>query len=200
MQKGERTRQYILEQAAQVFSLRGYHATSFSDLIEATGLEKGGIYNHFGSKDQLALAAFDYSIEMVRQRSRDILVNQPNTLDRLRGVVEVFRSLIDWPILPGGCPVLNTAVEADDTHPALRERAQQAMTEWHSYITRTVHKGVERHEIRAGVDGDALGTFMLSTLEGAVMMSKLYGDSVHMERAATFMLAYLDTLAYEEEN
>lgn len=198
MQKGERTRQRILEQAAQVFSLRGYFATSFSDLIEATGLEKGGIYNHFGSKDELALAVFDYSVEQVRQRSREILVNQPHTLDRLRGVVQVFRSLIDYPILAGGCPVLNTAVEADDTHPVLRERAQNAMEEWRSYIIRTVRKGIERKEIRAGVAGDTLATVMLATLEGAVMMTKLYGDTSHMERAADFLLTYLDTL--EETN
>ncbi|MBZ0308425.1 MAG: TetR/AcrR family transcriptional regulator [Anaerolineae bacterium] len=194
MQKGERTRQHILEQAAQVFSLRGYFATSFSDLIEATGLEKGGIYNHFGSKDELALAVFDYSIQQVRQRSREILVNQSHTLDRLRGVAQVFRSLIDHPILAGGCPVLNTAVEADDTHPALRKRAQEAMDEWRSYIVRTVRKGIERKEIRAEVEGETLATVMLATLEGGVMMTKLYGDKKHMERAADFILQYLDTI------
>lgn len=194
MQKGERTRQHILEQAAQVFSLRGYHATSYSDLTAATGLEKGGIYNHFGSKDQLALEAFDYSMDLVRQRSREILRGRQHTLDRLRGVVEIFYSLIEHPILGGGCLILNTAVEADDTHPALREKAQTAMNEWRSYISQTVQKGIERKEIRPNVDGESLATLILSTMEGAIMMSKLYGDSTHIQRTAEFLWQYLDTL------
>lgn len=196
MQKGERTRQHILEQAAQVFSLRGFHATSFGDLTAATGLEKGGIYNHFGSKEQLALEVFDYWMELVRQRNREILRDQTNTLDRLRGVVAIFHSLIEKPILDGGCMILNTAVEADDTHPVLREKAQTAMNEWRSYITRTVQKGIERQEIQPDVDGEALATLILSMMEGAIMMSKLYGDSTHSKRAADHLAAYLDTLAY----
>jgi len=46
--KGERTRQRIVELAAPVFNRQGYVGASLRNLIEATGLEKGGIYNHFG--------------------------------------------------------------------------------------------------------------------------------------------------------
>ena len=60
--KGERTRQRIVELAAPVFNRQGYAGASLRDLIGATGLEKGGIYNHFGSKEQLALEAYDYAL------------------------------------------------------------------------------------------------------------------------------------------
>ncbi len=198
MQKGERTRQHILEQAAQVFILKGYHATSYSDLTAATGLEKGGIYNHFGSKDELVVEAFTYWGELVRQRAREFLRDQPHTLDRLRGVIAVYHSLIDRPILSSGCFIMNLAIEADDTHPVLREKAQQAMTEWREYIVRTVQKGIERQEIRADVDADRLATLILSMMEGAIMMSKLYGDSTHIQRAAEHLWHYVDTLTPEQ--
>jgi len=68
MSKGEQTRTMILERTAQLFSCKGYFGSSLSDIMEATGLEKGGIYNHFTSKEQLALEAFDYAFEMVQQR------------------------------------------------------------------------------------------------------------------------------------
>ena len=55
--KGERTRQHIIETAAPLFNQRGFTGASMADLMEATGLEKGGIYRHCGSKDELAVAA-----------------------------------------------------------------------------------------------------------------------------------------------
>ena len=60
LRKGEATRRLILERAAPVFNQRGYAGASMSELVEATGIEKGGIYNHFGSKEDLAVEAFDY--------------------------------------------------------------------------------------------------------------------------------------------
>ena len=53
--KGSATKQRIVEAAAPVFNQRGYWGASMADLMAATGLEKGGIYNHFGSKEALAL-------------------------------------------------------------------------------------------------------------------------------------------------
>src|SRR5271170_2332921 len=59
--KGEQTRGDIIRKSAPLFNQRGYEGTSLSDLMEATGLQKGGIYRHFSSKEELATEAFDYS-------------------------------------------------------------------------------------------------------------------------------------------
>ena len=72
--KGMKTRQRIVEMAAPVFNRQGFVGASMRDLISATGLEKGGIYNHFGSKEQLALEAYDYAMSRVTNalaRSQD---------------------------------------------------------------------------------------------------------------------------------
>ena len=54
MKNRERTRLMIVEPAAPVFNAKGYYGSSMRDLVEKTGFEKGGIYNHFGSKEDLA--------------------------------------------------------------------------------------------------------------------------------------------------
>ena len=72
MTKGERTRQRIVAAAAPLFNQRGYAASSMSELMAATGLEKGGIYRHFASKDELALAAFDHMIAVQSERFRSL--------------------------------------------------------------------------------------------------------------------------------
>ena len=193
MSKGEQTREMILAQAAQLFSRQGYFGSSLSDIMHETGLEKGGIYNHFSSKEQLALEAFDFSVELVRQRTRLALAGKVNAVDRLLAIVAVFQGLVEDPLLGGGCPILNTAVEADDAQPALRERARNAMDSWRETIHRIVKKGIDRQEIRPGVDADVLATLLISSLEGAIMMSKLYGDNVHMSRVVEHLTNYIIT-------
>jgi len=61
MRKGEQTRQVIIRKAPPIFNQKGYEGAALSDLMQATGLEKGGIYRHFESKQQLATEAFDYA-------------------------------------------------------------------------------------------------------------------------------------------
>jgi len=192
--KGARTRQRIVEQAANVMSVRGYSATSMADLARETGLEKGSLYNHFDSKEALALAAFDYSVALVGRRFDDALAGQERAIDRLRAIVGVFRSLADAPPLPGGDPVLNMAIESDDAYPALLERAQAAMTIWQKLIGKVAKEGLASGELRPDIDPRELASVITSTLEGAVMMSKLFRDPLHMRWAVDHLMAYLDTL------
>ena len=193
MRKGEQTRELILERAAQLFSRQGYFGSSMSDIMQATGLEKGGIYNHFSTKDDLALEAFDYAFGLLWGRIEREMAGKAHAVDQLLGLVSAFRSLIKEPLLAGGCPLLNTAVEADDAHPALRRRARQAMTRLRELIQGIVARGIAAAEVRAEVDGATLATLLIATMEGAVMLSKLYRDPAHMTRAADHLTRYIET-------
>jgi TetR/AcrR family transcriptional repressor of nem operon len=193
MSKGEQTKERILERAAQLFNQQGYFGSSLSDIMHETGLEKGGIYNHFASKEQLALEAFDYAMGLLQQRMRLALAGKLNAIDRLLAIVSYFQSIIDDPPVAGGCPILNTAIEADDAQPALRDRARREMDSLCSTIQRIIVKGIERQEIRPGVDPEVCATIFIATLEGSVMLSKLYQDPVHMHRAAGYMTSYIET-------
>src|ERR1700730_14291560 len=100
MRKGEQTRQEIIRKAAPVFNQRGFDGAALSDLMKATGLEKGGIYRHFDSKEMLAAEAFDYAWrETLNARIRD-LDTISNTVDRLKQLVANFVERRG--IIPGG--------------------------------------------------------------------------------------------------
>ena len=192
MTKGEDTREMILARSAQLFNRQGYFGASLSDIMRETGLEKGGIYNHFVSKEQLALEAFDYAYGLVAQRVRDALADKRHAVERLLAIIAVFQSEVEDPLVPGGCPILNTAIESDDANEVLRERARAAMNNWFSTIRRIIQKGIERQEIRPDVDADEVATLFVATLEGAIMLSNLYKDAVHMRRASQFMRNYVE--------
>ncbi|MDB4949930.1 MAG: DNA-binding transcriptional regulator, AcrR family [Gemmatimonadetes bacterium] len=183
MGKGEQTRERILEKAAVLFNRQGFAGSSMADVMHATGLRKGGIYRHFESKEALALEAFDHAVQRVRVRFVAALRDRHDAVARLRAIVGVFREYAVDPPMPGGCPVMNTAIETDDGNPELRARARAVMEEWRAMVRRTVERGQERGEVRPEVDGDALASVCISLLEGGIMMSKLYHDPVHLLRA-----------------
>ena len=121
MRDGEKTREHILERAAVLFNQQGFAGASMSDVMAATGLQKGGIYRHFGSKEQLALEAFDFAVARMADRFREALEGKENAIERLGAIVGVYAELPVNPPVSGGCPVMNTAIDSDSAHPALRD-------------------------------------------------------------------------------
>jgi TetR/AcrR family transcriptional regulator, transcriptional repressor for nem operon len=186
MSKGEQTRQEIIRKAAPIFNQRGYDGAAISDLMRATGLEKGGIYRHFDSKQQLAAEAFDYAWrETLDARIHD-LDTISNTVDRLKQLVANFVERRG--IIPGGCPLLNTAIDTDDGNSVLRERARKALRGWRRYLISMISAGIKAREIRPRIDARKLATLIISSLEGAVMVCRLE----RTEEALCAVQAHLD--------
>ena len=197
--KGERTRQRVIESAAPVFNQRGYWGASLRDLMSATGLEKGGIYNHFSSKDELAAAAFEHNVSGVAALLQEALSAHRDAPGRLRAVLEVYRGFAVSPPFPGGCPILNAATETDDTHPALRDRVREAMRRLREdTIVRIVERGIERGELRPSVVASDVATVMVATIEGALMLAQLYRDPSYVTVATAHLDEYVSSLAVKE--
>jgi AcrR family transcriptional regulator len=194
MKKGERTRSMIVEKSAPVFNKKGYSGSSMGDLVRETGLEKGSIYNHFVSKQQLALEAFDYSVGIMAGRYRAALSGLEGAPERLAAVIDVFGGMAKDPPVAGGCPILNTAVEADDSDPVLKEKARQAMTGLHKLIGKIIKEGVRDGELSSETDPYEVASVVTATLEGALMLSKLYDDPAHMQRAVSHAKRYVTSL------
>ncbi|MCL4251033.1 MAG: TetR/AcrR family transcriptional regulator [Anaerolineae bacterium] len=181
--KGEQTRDKIIRRAAGIFNRSGFSGTSMSDLMRETGLEKGGLYNHFPSKEALALEAFEFARGRIARRLEPEFKRVRHAADRLIAFAQVFEALIDDAEVPGGCAVFNTAVEADDGNPVLKARAQAGMDEFTATVRRIIDKGIARGEIKPEVDSVYEATIFVALMEGALVMSRLYNDPVHVQRA-----------------
>ncbi len=191
MSKAQDTKQHILQQSSALFNQKGYAGSSMSDVMRVTGLQKGGIYNHFKSKDDLALEAFDFAIQQMQRRFLTSLKGKRHAIDRLMAILSVYATMLDDPPVTGGCPLLNTAVESDDTHPQLRERTQLAMTAWFDLLRGIVQRGIDRGELNAKADPESIATIMISTIEGGIMLSKLYGDDAYINRTIDHLKHYI---------
>jgi AcrR family transcriptional regulator len=185
--KGERTRDRIIAAAAPLFNRRGYAASSMSELMSATGLEKGGIYRHFESKDELALAAFDHTLARQSERIRRLVDAERGAVNRLTALAEGIAGALDRSAVPGGCPLLNTAVESDDgegpAHLELRKRARAGIRRMIDYAQRIIAAGIETGEIPASVDARAEAEAFVAGIEGALMLAKLFDDPRYVRQA-----------------
>src|SRR5215468_4995683 len=191
MKKGEATRREIIEKAAPIFNQKGFEGASLSDLMKATGLEKGGIYRHFESKEQLAEEAFGYAWSLAFQRRMAGLEAIPNSVDRLKQVVRNFLERREG-LVPGGCPLLNTAVESDDGNPVLRNKAKRAMNGLLTRLESIVIEGKESGEIRPAMEANELAMLIVSTMEGSLMINRLQGKDAAMRVAVRHLEEYLE--------
>lgn len=199
MRKGEQTRQEIIRKAAHIFNQRGYEGAALSDLMEATGLEKGGIYRHFESKQQLAAEAFDYAWKLALDTRFEGTEEISDSIGRLKQIVRNFRDRRAG-LVPGGCPLLNTAVDCDDGNPQLREKARGALSSWLDGLQQIIEEGKQRGEVRKDVDSSELAALIVSTLEGSLMVSRLQRKDEPRVQACRHMENHLETNVRAKES
>jgi TetR/AcrR family transcriptional repressor of nem operon len=190
MTKGELTRKRIVEAAAPIFNQHGYEGSSLNALMEATGLKKGGIYRHFASKEELAAEAFDYTWEAAWKARLLHVDEKANGIEKLKQLIANFierRSPV-----PGGCPVLNTAVDADDGNPILRARVGKALRSWIGRLQAYVEEAQQRRDAKPDVDPKEVATLIVASLEGALMMSRIQRNDEALRRVQSHLNEYLD--------
>lgn len=175
MSKAEKTRQFIIEQTAPIFNQKGYAGTSLNDITTATGLTKGSIYGNFESKDEVALAAFDYNLKKVTAIFETEKSKYTGVREKLMVYADVYSDFqkFDFPL--GGCPMQNTAIEADDTHPQLKKKALNAILAWKKAIAKLIEEGMATKEITKPTDPEQVALTIIATIEGMTMIANLTG-------------------------
>jgi TetR/AcrR family transcriptional repressor of nem operon len=177
MRSSEITKAKVLKEATNLFNTKGYKSTSLSDITAATGLTKGAIYRHFANKESLEIEVFQKMMQAIFVTLNEKIKVENNTRDKLFCVLNLFQSYITNPLIIGGCPLLNVAVEVDDTNLELKEKAQQALSVFRESVERIIINGKTHKQVGALVNEKLVATVLISTLEGGVMMSKLQNSN-----------------------
>jgi len=192
MNKGELTRSNIIEKAAALFNSRGFAGTSLSDLMEYTGLKKGGIYNHFKSKEEILIEAFDFAVKGVEQKITDAVKTETTQIGKLKKIIEFFRDYPVNPVVKGGCPILNSIVYADNTLPQLKQRVRHVVDHLMGTFETLVAAGIKAKEVKRTVDPKKTAILILSTLEGGVAISRNSETREYMDVVIDHLIDYID--------
>jgi TetR/AcrR family transcriptional regulator, transcriptional repressor for nem operon len=173
LSKADKTRQYIIEKSAPIFNKKGYSATTMADILQATGLAKGGIYGNFSSKDEIAAEAFEYAYTRLKEELRFKIKQEKTARDKLFAVLNYYHNYTSQPHIDGGCPLLNTAIDADDNIPFLKKKAKAALDEMVGSLEYIISKGIEHGEFKKEINALQEAEIIFAMIEGSIMMSKL---------------------------
>ncbi len=188
--KGERSRQKIVETAAVLFNQKGFAGCSMGDIVEASGLEKGTLYGHFSTKEELALLAFDYAWRDTSDKRLRNIDTVSNAVDKLKLHIDNY---VNTPSFPGGCPLLNFAVDADDGNLPLRTRVRKALKGWEDLLAKIVEDGQSAGEIDPDIDPHSVANLVISTLEGSTVLARINKRSAALGDAQKHLGLNLET-------
>jgi TetR/AcrR family transcriptional regulator, transcriptional repressor for nem operon len=159
----------IIHEALRQFSRKGFMSTSISDILESVGTSKGGLYNHFKSKEDLFSAALSEARKIWRQRNLAGLDHFQRPLGKLKRILENYRDhyLADLETFPGGCVFVTLAVELHDQQPHLAREVTEGFNRFKAMVTRLLEQEQAANNLRPGVDPGMAAEIIFSGLLGA---------------------------------
>lgn len=187
MRNPEQTRQLIIDKALPIFNTKGYNAASLSDITSATGITKGAIYGNFKNKDEVASAAFDRGVSIVMGEISAQIKAQPTAPKKLLALLDYYAEYVNDPPIPGGCPILNSSIEADDNLPFLRAKVIRTIALIKDSLAKIINRGIREGQLRKEVDADEFAVAFYATIEGAISLSRIEGDGRSYKYVKNFM-------------
>lgn len=176
----EKTKAYILQTVAPIFNMKGYAGTSLSDLTKATGLTKGAIYGNFKNKEELAVQAFKLNLRRVMSALNSTLEKVEKADEKLLALTDYYRSYYDFTKGVGGCPILNVGSDTNHTNPVLFRLVKTASTKLEAGIEQIIRDGVEKEELKGGLDSEMEARNLYSMIEGSIFMASIHNNNDYL--------------------
>ena len=190
---GRSTREAILEAATRLIHVHGYNHTALDDVLRESGVGKGNFYYHFKSKEELGYAILDQIIASFLERTLEPCFSDPNGRPLLQ-----IRCFFDRVLesqrernCVGGCPLGNMVLELSDVHEGFRARLASVFSAWRERLTLVLRLAQRGGEVSAECRPEAVADFLVASLEGAILLTKLTKDIVVMEQCVAELKRYL---------
>jgi len=190
---GKTTRDAILAAALRLMHVHGYHATSLDDVLRESGVGKGNFYYHFRSKEELGYAILDQIVAAFVERTLQPCFADPTgaPLAQIRCFLDRLEQAQRDRKCMGGCAMGNLASELSDVHEGFRKRLASVFTTWHAQFAEALAEAKRRGEVVAACEPDATARFVVASLEGAILLTKVTKDIGVMEQCVGELKRYL---------
>ncbi len=181
-----------IERAMQVFWHKGYEATSMEDLLSAMDLSRGSLYDTFGDKRQLFLKVVDRYCTTFAS-SKFALLDQPGpALPTLRRFIcEMIEGGLADP-QRRGCLISNTVMELSPHEKEIAGRLRQALKMAENTFFKVLTRAKEQDELQMGQDPRTLAQFLVTMIQGVIVMIKAGAPADEVKRAAEIALSIID--------
>jgi len=187
------TRDRLIETARTLFLENGYGNTGIAQILKEADVGSGSLYHFFPTKEDLLLAVLEkykellgpMVLEPVYQRVQD-------PIERIFGILDGYRQMLVLLRFEQGCPIGNLALELSNSHPAARQLLAENFTGWRRAVEQCVQEAAGR--LPESTSAEGLAQFVLTTMEGAVMLARTYRSLEPYNTAVTHLRDYFDRL------
>ena len=186
-------RERVLEAARILIEAQGYRNASLNDILAKAGVSSSNFYYHFKSKEDLGLAVVHQFSEGLEQHIiKPILQDRKKSpFERLRGYVDLHRLKLEENHCTGGCPFGKLISELSAENACFREVIDSAFTRLRDSLRECIREGIERGELRRGIDPANASTLVLGTVQGLMLVAKGEKASGAFQQGADELLRLL---------
>jgi AcrR family transcriptional regulator len=190
------TRERLLEAAMELFTLLGYERTGLAQIARRASANPGSLYYFFPTKEDLLAATLERRKSLLQPEVlAPIWERVSDPIERVFGLLAGYRQMLIATQFDHGCPIGNLVIEVGNTHPNIRRLLAENFENWLDAVKRCFDEARER--LPAGTDTRALAVFVLTTMEGAVMLARTYRDFEAYDAAIVTLRDYLERLLAE---
>ncbi len=195
MRKGSITKQHIITESLQLFSVKGYYHTSLNDILEATDLTKGGLYGHFKSKEDIWYAVYDQAVNIWKEIVfKDIdLIDDP--IKRIQKALENdLKNYLGANVFDGGCIFLNMLVELSGQSNSMSNRVLEGILGFSRLIRKWLIEADDRQMLKQDLNINEIADFIVTSLNGCAAIYASTRDSKILDITISQINYYLEQI------
>jgi len=187
------TQAVLVRTAMRLFAEKGYNSTSVADILKEAKVHSGSLYHYFETKQALLLAV----LESYRDGIEAMLIapawaGVTDPFDRVFALLARYRQLLVATDCQYGCPIGNLALEIHEPDPVVRELLAANFDRWTLFVKRCLDSAHLR--LPAKTSTQALANFVLTTMEGGVMLSRTHRTLEPFDNAVSALRDYVTRL------
>jgi AcrR family transcriptional regulator len=187
------TRERLIEAAMELFVLHGYGPTGLAQIARRAEAHPGSLYHFFPTKEDLLAATLEKRKELLWPEVLEPIWSRiDDPLERVFGLLEGYRRMLELTEFRHGCPIGNLVLELAESHPHARGLLAENFDNWLDFVQRCFAEARER--LPEETDPRALAVFVLTTMEGAVMLARTYRSFEAYDAAIVSLRDYVERL------
>lgn len=160
-----------LSKAMEVFWEKGYKATSIQDLVDHMGIKRGSIYNTFGDKHSLFIAAVEHYADEITSKMIRVLEEDGSPIENIR---LFFETIVNTPVdrKTRGCLISNTVVELAPHDEKVAATVRKILEKIQTTFLNCLNRAVKLGELPEGTDTKVLSHFLATSTHGLIVTGK----------------------------
>lgn len=187
------TRERIIDRAMDLFVYQGYAATGLAQIAKESGAHGGSVYHFFPTKEDLLRAVLERRKELLfPEVLAPIWKKIDDPVERIFALMDGYRRMLRMSEFSHGCPIGNLALEISESHPAARRLLAENFDNWLHFVEQCISDARDR--LPPDVEPRTLAIFVLTTMEGAVMLARTYRSFQAYDAAIATLRDHFDRL------